>query len=165
MLPLRILSILGYLLPVVAIALVVRASASLPYVYSLLTLPGTITHELLHFLVGAVLGAKPVNFSLLPKKQGDQYVLGSVSFERLTWLNAIFVCLAPLLGVAAIGAIAWWRTADEWQFAEIDIAIWLLAGVNLLSAWPSSTDWRLALRSWPLLVGAGIVGGLWIQHP
>lgn len=152
-----------YLAPAAAIALALQALAGRIYLFSLLTISGTLTHELLHFLVGLVLGAKPVGFSLFPQKQGDSYTMGSVSFGNLAWYNAAPVALAPLLGIGLIFGVAWWRTAGAWFFSPLDLLLWPLLATQLLSFWPSATDWKLALRSWPifLLFGAGV--WQWLQ--
>jgi hypothetical protein len=68
----------------------------------LLLLPGTILHELLHFIVGLIFNGKPVGFSLLPKKTPHGYILGSVSFRNITFYNATPIALAPVLGVIPI---------------------------------------------------------------
>ena len=47
---------------------------------AVLSLPGTIAHELTHFIVGALLLAKPHGFSVWPKAVGRSWRLGAVSF-------------------------------------------------------------------------------------
>ena len=42
-----------------------------PWCYAMQIWPGTLTHELLHFLVGLMMGAKPVSLSVIPRKQSD----------------------------------------------------------------------------------------------
>ena len=64
---------------------------------ALLSLPGTIAHELAHFIVGTLLLAKPRGFSIWPRAHGDTWRLGSVSFGNIGLLNGAFVALAPLL--------------------------------------------------------------------
>ena len=64
---------------------------------ALLSLPGTIAHELTHFVVGLLLLAKPRGFSIWPTPQGHTWRLGSVSFGNIGLLNGAFVALAPLL--------------------------------------------------------------------
>jgi len=64
---------------------------------AVLALPGTLAHELTHFITGLVLGAKPVNFSLWPKRFGDHWTLGEVAFRRVGVLNGAFIALAPVL--------------------------------------------------------------------
>lgn len=65
---------------------------------ALVNIPGTIFHELAHFIIGMIFNARPVKISILPKKNPDGgYTIGSVSFANLTFYNAIPACLAPLL--------------------------------------------------------------------
>src|SRR5258708_36266941 len=64
---------------------------------ALLSLPGTIAHELAHLVVGFALNAKPHRFSIWPRPHGHGWTLGSVSFRNLGLMNGAFVALAPLL--------------------------------------------------------------------
>src|ERR1700694_980172 len=54
---------------------------------AVLSLPGTIAHQLTHFIVGALLLAKPRGFSVWPKVVGCSWKLGSVSFGSIGLLN------------------------------------------------------------------------------
>src|SRR5205807_4997851 len=63
---------------------------------ALLSLPGTIAHELSHLVVGYALGARPQRFSLWPRREGKRWILGFVTFGNLNVLNAAPVALAPL---------------------------------------------------------------------
>jgi hypothetical protein len=128
---------------------------------ALLSLPGTIAHELAHFVVGMLLLAKPRGFSIWPRAHGDIWRLGSVSFGNIGLLNGAFVALAPLL----LLPIAWlcvvhvllplWNDS-QWGW-------WLLAGyltaTALFAALPSFQDIKLGARS--LLLYAALGGFLW----
>jgi len=74
------------------------ATYSSMWMSSLVNIPGTLLHEIMHFCVGAFLNARPCNFSILPRKnlEGD-YVMGSVGFQNITFYNAVPAALAPLL--------------------------------------------------------------------
>lgn len=66
---------------------------------ALVNIPGTLLHEIMHFVVGLVLNAHPCNFTVFPKKNvytGD-YVMGSVGFRNITFYNAVPSSMAPLL--------------------------------------------------------------------
>jgi len=128
---------------------------------ALLSLPGTIAHELAHFVVGAVLLAKPRGFSIWPTAQGRTWRLGSVSFGNIGLLNGALVALAPLL----LLPIAWlclvhvllplWND-NQWGW-------WLLAGylaaTALFAALPSFQDIKLGGRS--LLLYTALGGFFW----
>ena len=65
---------------------------------ALVNIPGTLLHELMHFMVGAFLNARPCNFTILPQRNIDgDYVMGSVGFRNITFYNAVPAALAPLL--------------------------------------------------------------------
>ncbi|MCA3775547.1 MAG: hypothetical protein IN818_11275, partial [Cutibacterium sp.] len=111
------LTALAYLVPATVGALVMKAGSGRLAVFSFCVLPGTLTHELLHLLVGAMTGAKPVSMNLFPTRQPDgRIALGSVTFENLRWFNAAPTCLAPLLGLPVVWLIAKARVAEAWSF-------------------------------------------------
>jgi hypothetical protein len=132
---------------------------------AVLSLPGTIAHELTHFIVGVLLRAKPRGFSAWPKAVGRSWRLGSVSFGNIGLLNGVFVALAPLL----LLPIAWlclvhvllplWNDG-RWGW-------WLLAGyltaTALFAALPSFQDMRLGARSLLLYVVIGVL--VWWTYP
>ena len=67
------------------------------YIIAIINTIGTIFHELIHYIFGLILGARPTRFSLLPKATESSYVLGSVSFAGLRGWQAPPVALAPLV--------------------------------------------------------------------
>lgn len=65
---------------------------------ALVNIPGTFLHELMHYLVGSLLNARPVNFTIFPQRNLDgDYVMGSVGFSNITFYNAVPSAMAPLL--------------------------------------------------------------------
>src|SRR5262249_1418580 len=116
---------------------------------AILSLPGTLAHELAHFIVGALLLAKPRGFSVWPKAVGRTWKLGSVSFGNISLLNGAFVALAPLF----LLPIAWLCLVHLllplWN--DRRWAWWLLAGylcaTMVFAALPSFQDIRLGARS------------------
>lgn len=65
---------------------------------ALVNIPGTVLHELMHFLVGLILNAQPCNFTVFPKRDMmGNYVMGSVGFRNVTFYNAVPSALAPVL--------------------------------------------------------------------
>jgi len=145
-----------------------RARGSL-WGFSLLVLPGTLAHELCHLGVGWATNGRPVGFSILPKRRRDAYELGSVSFSNLRWYNAFFIGSAPLLLLAGVWGLAWWRFQQGMALNWMNLA-WLYLIANLLeSSLPSGPDLRIAARSpigWLMLGGALVGGALWLRrHP
>ncbi|HEY0490206.1 MAG TPA: hypothetical protein VGD30_11875 [Telluria sp.] len=150
--------ILLYLLPSAALALVIRILARTHPFFFLFTVLGTISHELAHFVVGLVTGARPASFTVIPRRVGQHWELGSVMLTRVRWYNAAPAALAPLLVILLPFAVASWRTRPGWSFQPTDLAIAFALAPQLLSFWPSGGDWRLAAHSWPcvIIVAAGI---------
>ncbi len=129
-----------------------------PALYAVLTWPGTLAHELLHYLAGLMAGARPVSLTIIPRKEtGGIWVLGEVAFARLRWWNSVPVGLAPL----ALFPLAAWLAAHSLALPLLD---WSGAGLKqltvlcVLAAWPSRQDWAhasLGLFVWLLLAALG----------
>lgn len=116
-----------------------------PLLYWLFVLPGTAIHELSHWLVAALLGARPGFPSLLPEKadSGD-WTLGSVAYTP-NWLTGGLVALAPLylMPSAAYGIATVSLDTDSLSIRAIGGYVF---AVSLISVLPSRADWWLALR-------------------
>lgn len=137
-----------------------RAGRDSPWVVALLSLPGTVLHELMHFSVGWFLGARPVSFNVVPERVGRRWVLGSVGFARINLLNGAPVAFAPLL-MLPLG----WIFLERWMmpaWASGDYGEWLLAGYIagccVFACLPSGADIRLGASSAVLwaCIGCGL---------
>lgn len=146
-----------YLIPSFALAFLIRfLSASHPFFF-IFTLAGTICHELAHFIAGLATGARPTSFTVIPRRSGRHWQLGSVTLSRLTWYNAAPSALAPLVLLLIPVAAAWFRTRGDWTWQPLDLALTLVLAPQFLSFWPSSSDWKIAVQSWPYLIGIALV--------
>ena len=106
-------SFCGYLAVVIASAALLHYLRRTPRFFSLISLPGTVGHELLHFLVGTLTLAKPVKVSLIPKFHRDgSATLGFVMFSNIRWYNALWVGFAPLLALPAAVWLVYYRSAQ-----------------------------------------------------
>jgi hypothetical protein len=144
--------VLQYLAPSAALALLIRALSRRYAVFHVFTLAGTICHELAHLLAGLLTGARPASFTVIPRRSGRGWELGSVVLTRVRWYNAAPAALAPLLILGIPLAVALWRTAPGWRFEPADLGLAFLLAPQMLSFWPSAVDWKIAARSWPMLV-------------
>ncbi len=156
--------LLVYLLPSAALAVLIHVLTSTHPLFFLLALPGTICHELCHFCVGMVTGAAPSSLSIVPRRTARGWDLGSVTLMRVRWYNAAPSALAPLALCLIPIAVAAWRTQPGWRFEPVDLALAFALAPQFLSFWPSPSDWRLSIRSWPYLVMLSLAGWLWF-HP
>lgn len=144
-----------YLIPVLLICVWLQAlhACSGIYTKSFSLLFGIFIHEFLHLLIGVLTYAKPVAISIVPRHvDKGYYELGHVRLNNVRWFNAIFVGLAPLLGLVGVAAFIHWRTRYGWSFSWWDLAVWHVLAQVFMSAWPSTSDLKIALRSWPLFV-------------
>src|SRR6266540_330209 len=114
------------------------------FILALWNLAGVILHELAHLLVGIILGAEPKGMTFIPHREGNRWRLGSVSFSRITALNAVPVALAPLglAGIAYLVATNWLA----WFGASLTTTLTLYATcfILLYNALPSRQDLRVA---------------------
>lgn len=145
------LDVLLYLAPSLALALVIRRLSARHPFFFLFTLAGTVCHELAHFGVGLLTGARPATFTVIPRRVGKGWELGSVSLTRVRWYNAAPAALAPFLIVALPFLVALWRTRPGWRFEPVDLLLAFVVAPQFLACWPSAVDWKISLRSWPYL--------------
>ena len=116
-----------------------------PLVYACSILPGTIAHELLHFLAGWVTGAKPISLSIIPRPKADGgWVLGSVVFTNLRWWNSPLVGLAPL-ALLPCSVYLFFASIPLPLLSISGAGIKLIAVQSLIAGWPSPTDWAHAI--------------------
>jgi hypothetical protein len=155
------LDIFLYLIPSILLAAVIHKLGRRHDVFILFYLAGTICHELAHFCAGLLTLARPSSFSVIPRRTGREWTLGSVEFANLRWYNAAPTALAPFLILAIPVIVAAVRVAHPWSFTWADLAIAFLLAPQFLSFWPSRQDWALSTASWPYLVLAG--GGFWAK--
>lgn len=128
------------------------------YTLALFHLPGTVLHELAHFITGMVMNAHPVGLTLWPRKSkdGKGYVLGAVRFQHLTWYNAFPTAMAPLLLIV----VAYWVHSNFFYLMPYtpmtSLAHLLLIGILIENSIPSPVDFRIAFMS---AQGTTIYGG------
>jgi hypothetical protein len=118
------------------------------WIYALTALPGTVAHELAHFVVAFVLGAQPAFPSLIPVRTQRGWRLGSVAF-RVGHARALPIAMAPLL----LAPLAFWWAAALLHRAVPPLYflhIWIVAAL-LSASLPSRTDFKLALPAFVVL--------------
>lgn len=136
----------GYFAVVIATAALLHHLRGMPRFFSLVSLPGTIGHELLHFLVGTVTLAKPVKVSLLPKFHRDgSATLGYVMFSNIRWYNALWVGFAPLLALPAAFVLVYLRAAHVPPLEPVELAWSYVAASLAYSCLPSRADVDIVL--------------------
>ena len=99
----------------------------------ILVLPGTIIHELSHFIVAALLLSKDISFSIWPRFHNNQVIYGSVSFIPRLQVFLIPISLAPLM----LNIVTAWYISN--LNVILPIKVYLLIAV-IGAAIPSSKD-------------------------
>lgn len=105
-------------------------------------IPSTLLHELAHYLLAHVTGSRPTPIDLVPRRDGAEWVLGSVVFHPKP-LTAAFVALAPLLLLVPAWQI--WQSLGAEPWDEL-VVKGLLFGWCLKGSPPSSADWVVAAK-------------------
>jgi hypothetical protein len=125
-----------------------------PLLFALSVWPGTVAHELLHFLAGWITGAKPVSLSVIPHRTHEGgWVLGSVAFANLRWWNSALVGLAPMALLPG-SAYLFIESITMPLLSTQSAGIKLVAAQCLIASWPSPRDWSHAIVG---LVAMGLI--------
>lgn len=113
------------------------------WIYSIVTLPGVLTHEIAHFLTAAILGLRTGKIELLPSLHNSGNLeFGSVQVEKVDPVRLSLVGLAPIL--AGLPLVAWMSLEfpkNQWLWGYLIVCL----TIHLL---PSKQD----LRYWPVIV-------------
>ncbi len=158
------LSMALHLLAAILLVLALLWLRRWPWLYALSIWPGTVAHELLHFVAGLLMGAKPVALSVIPKRKPEGgWVLGSVMFARLRWWNSVPVGLAPLALMPA-GAWTFMESAGLPLLSVGSAGLKLLTAQCLLAGWPSPRDWSHAIIGLLMLAALGVLAVLALSH-
>ena len=135
-----------YLILLVIILMRVKYSTySSMWMSALVNIPGTVLHELMHFMVGAMLNAQPVNFTIFPKRNAEgDYVMGSVGFRNITFYNAVPASMAPLLLLPIAFYLNRYALPLMTPTLGNYILYVLLQTIIIENSIPSSADFRVA---------------------
>ena len=147
------------ILLVIVLVRMKNATYNSMFLCALINIPGTVLHELMHFLVGLFTNARPYNFSLFPKKADNGgYVMGSVGFSNITYYNAVPSALAPLL-LLPIGFYINRYGLPMINPTFINYILYILLQTIIIeNAIPSSTDFRVARLYFSGMVLYGVIG-------
>ena len=138
-------------------AFLIRASQN-SELFWVLAWPGTVVHEVLHYTVGFLLGAQPVEMSVFPKQAASR-TIGYVNFESLNWFNALPTAMAPLLAIP----IAWLLSTQVELALTLTGAFWIWVVSSIVAqSWPSKVDFALGTQNkfglffWALVIFAAV---------
>lgn len=119
--------------------------------YSLIFLPGTIIHELSHWIVAEVLQVRTGEISIFPDDaEGNTQRLGSVATEKTDPFRGFLIGLAPFISgvliLVVLGQLlsVGWGVYIWWQLVLIVYGIIVVGNSMMIS----SSD----RRSWPFIV-------------
>lgn len=129
------------------------------HAYALIWWPGTVAHELSHFIIGLFLGADPVKLCVLPRhnKATGELVLGEVVFNNLRWWNKLPVGIAPLIILTPVGTLLVYKTLSLPQISVESFLLEFAALQCFVGCWPSPTDWAHARTTLYVLTGIALL--------
>lgn len=128
--------------------------------FALLAWPGTVLHELAHWLVATVLGGRPTWPSVIPERgEGGRWRLGSVGIRQVRWFNAVPIGLAPLLLAPAAAALLAFAGRLEPNAPPHWLALYGVAALAT-ACLPSRADWQIvASRPFGAALWLALAGG------
>ncbi|MDA8363438.1 MAG: hypothetical protein M0Z84_06360 [Gammaproteobacteria bacterium] len=133
--------------------------------HSVVVIPGTLLHELAHWITGALCGGRPLGLRLWPRYSGGQMVLGSVEFANLRWYNGVFIGLAPLSLLPTALMLMAWRVGLNPRFSAGEAGWAYIIACLMYAAVPSRQDLRIvAISRWMLVSSIGLAGMAWAGH-
>lgn len=118
-------------------------------IWSLIFLPGTIVHEVSHFLVAALTGARTGKIEIFPEYLEDErhVALGSVQTQKLNPIQGFLVGIAPF--VSGMALLIWLASLLQVSFTDRNIWLLILEGYFFFtianSFIPSWTDIKQTL--------------------
>lgn len=136
--------------------------------YSILVLPGTIVHELSHWLVAEILQVRTGEITILPelKGEGESERLGSVATERSDPFRGFLIGVAPFVtGVAILLVLgqllttAWIDHWIWWQITFLGYGI-MVVGNSMLISKEDRRTWPIILILLIIVVGVVYVAGI-----
>jgi hypothetical protein len=122
------------------------------WLYSLIMLPGTILHELSHWIVAEILQVKTGEITIMPelKGEGEREQLGSVATQRSDPFRGFLIGVAPfitgLLTLALLGSLlqTGWGVYSGWWIALIIYGIVVVGNSMMIS--------KEDRRTWPFMI-------------
>lgn len=123
------------------------------YFYSLLVLPGTIIHELSHWLVAEILQVRTGEIVILPELSGSgrEERLGSVATAKSDPFRGFLIGIAPFVtGLSILFVLgqllfsAWENSVIWWQLGLIIYGIMVVGNSMMIS--------RADRRTWPFIL-------------
>lgn len=153
------------------------------YLAAAILFPGTLLHELSHWLAAWVLGAEPGQLNVWPRARGNFVVWGFVRHRRVDFVRSSLIGLAPLLtgGLALYGlSLRAFQIVDagpvfaSGDLRKILVVVWLMMSSVDLWLWlylifaianvmaPSSSDraeWAPAILLLVVVLGLVALAG------
>lgn len=101
--------------------------------FAVLFFPGTLIHELAHWLMATALLVHTGDIELLPERRGDSIKLGSVSIAQTDPIRRLLIGIAPIIvGLLILLGSLWYVTYAYQSFSQLPWWGWVILGYLVL---------------------------------
>jgi hypothetical protein len=138
---------------------ITHSTKTMIYLMAVLFFPGTVIHELSHFLMAQLLFVRTGEIDLFPEAQEGGVKLGSVAIARSDPFRRLFIGMAPFLfGTAILLMLLFFAIRDNWFANPLLLTLTLYALFEIGNTMFSSRkDMEGALELLIVLIFLGIV--------
>ncbi len=98
---------------------------------SLVFFPGTVVHELAHYLAATVLFLRVREISIFPQRKGNYIKLGHVLYEKKDFVRGVIVGIAPIIiGILFLFGLSLWNIFPSPNIAYNLLLIYLIFTIS-----------------------------------
>lgn len=129
---------------------------SILYYIGLLYFPGTLLHELSHFLAAVLLRVPVASFSIMPKVTPTGILFGRVSVQKVDPFRSAIIAIAPLLtgAVTLFVVLNWLQRNAGLNIVTFLVSYAALCLINMMI--PSKQDMKVALPGLMIIFGLAV---------
>lgn len=111
---------------------IIKSKKAMVYLLALIFFPGTLIHELSHFIMAFLLRVPTGNMHLLPILEGKSIKMGSVQVARTGFLRSIIIGVAPFLTGSLLIIAVLSSIRSSYQHLPFWILILLIYGLFVI---------------------------------
>jgi hypothetical protein len=133
---------------------------SILYYIGILYFPGTLLHELSHFLAAVILRVPVASFSIMPKVTPTGILFGRVSVQKVDPFRSAIIAIAPLLtgAISLLFVLNWIKANAKLDVVTLLACYFALCLINMMI--PSKQDVKVALPG--IVIITAIVVGIYL---
>lgn len=143
---------------------ILKNNTAVIFFVALVYFPGTVIHEISHYLVALLLGMQPSEIRLIPHIEGKNIKLGHVLYEkgRNDYIRSVLVGIAPFFG----GIFSLWLIVQSRLFPSTQLWQTIIFGYLILTISANMFSSKQDLIDVGYLIPLSLfVGLLWYLFP